>query len=125
LVINILMKQTCIYIFFILFLSIFSALPTSAQFGSTTPSMPSLDTAIMRRDTVTISVDPDPNHNPFMRSSGTVRSNDDPGGPGSGSGGFGSPPPDAVIPIDGGVGFLIVGGSLLAAGRYRKRKSKL
>lgn len=119
------MKKIRIYIFIILSQSIFFALPTSAQFGSTTPSMPGLDTAIMRRDTVTISVDPDPNHNPFMRSSGTVRSNDDPGGPGSGSGGFGSPPPDAVIPIDGGVGFLIAGGTLLAAGRYRKKKPKL
>ncbi|MBX9780716.1 MAG: hypothetical protein K2X26_10235 [Chitinophagaceae bacterium] len=118
------MKKIRIYIFITLSQSIFFALPTSAQFGGTTPSMPGLDTAIMRRDTVTISVDPDPTNNPFMRSSGTIRSNDDPGGPGSG-GGFGSPPPDAVIPIDGGVGFLIAGGTLLAAGRYRKKKPKL
>lgn len=118
------MKQIRIHTFFTFSLSIFVCLSTSGQFGGTTPSMPGLDTAIMRRDTGIISVDPDPTHNPFMQSNGTIRSQDDPGGPGSGSGGFGSPPPDAVIPIDGGVGFLIAGGALFAAGRYRKRKSK-
>ncbi|MBX9735142.1 MAG: hypothetical protein K2X37_13890 [Chitinophagaceae bacterium] len=117
------MRHTRNHTLFFLLVSILCGIYTNAQFGGTTPAMPGLDTAIMRRDTAIISVDPDPTNNPFLQSSGTVRTTDDPGGPGSG-GGFGSPPPDAVIPIDGGVGFLVAGGALFAAGRYRRKKSK-
>jgi hypothetical protein len=95
-----------------------------SQFGIPTTTPPpvwgSIDTLNqITVDTAVISIDPDPTNNPFL-SNGTVRSQDDPGGPGSG-GGFGGPPPDAAIPVDGGVSFLLVGGALVAARRFKKK----
>lgn len=118
------MKIIFKHIIFLFAITACTCSTVAAQFIDPIPSMPGLDTAIIGRDTSMISVDPDPTNNPFMQSNGTVRSTDDPGGPGSGSGGFGSPPPDAVIPIDGGVGFLFAGGALFAAGRFRRKQQK-
>lgn len=94
-----------------------------AQYGIPTPEpMLGLDTLYFRSDSMNLSLDPDARNNPFMQSSstGAMSSADDPGGPGSG-GGSGAPPPDVIVPLDGGVGFLVVAGALLGLKR-RKRK---
>jgi hypothetical protein len=111
----------------ILLISVLSLCTNSnAQLGIPTTPSPvwgSMDTLNqITIDTNVISIDPDPTNNPFL-SNGTVRSQDDPGGPGSG-GGFGDPPPDAVIPVDGGVGILLLGGAIAAIGRYRKKEEE-
>lgn len=104
------------------FLFILSLTAATDGFGQfTDPMLSGLDTLYMPADSITATIDPDPNNNPFL-TSGQVRAQDDPGGPGSGSGGATSdPPPDAIIPLDGGVGFLIVAGAMLGLKRRRKK----
>lgn len=113
------MKQLSIFLF------ILSLTAASNGFGQfTNPMLSGLDTLYMPADSMTATVDPDPNNNPFL-TSGQVGAQDDPGGPGSGGGGATSdPPPDAIIPLDGGVGFLIVAGALLGLKRRKKSFAK-
>ncbi|MDD2794193.1 MAG: hypothetical protein PHD73_13515 [Sediminibacterium sp.] len=108
------MKQ---FKFFLFLLSLTAASNGFGQFAN--PMLSGLDTLYMPADSMISTVDPDPSNNPFL-SSGQVRTQDDPGGPGSGGGGATSdPPPDAIIPLDGGVAFLIIAGALLG---FKRRK---
>ncbi len=88
------------------------------------PIIPRMDTLYMSAGSMTPTIDPDPGSNPFLTDSaatfGSVRSMDDPGGPGSG-GGNGSPPPDAAIPIDGGVVVLMIAGAAIGLKRRKKK----
>ena len=90
-----------------------------AQFSN---PMSGLDTLYMPSDTLGFTVDPDPANNPYLNSAPSqMRAADDPGGPGSGGGGgFGDPVADAIIPLDGGVGVLVVAGALLGLKRRKK-----
>lgn len=107
---------------YLLYLSLTTAVNGFGQL--TDPMLGGIDTIYMPADSMTATVDPDPNNNPFL-SSGQVRAQDDPGGPGSGSGGASSdPPPDAIIPLDGGVGLLVVAGAMLGLKRRRKSQPK-
>jgi len=88
--------------------------------------IPSLDTLYMPSGSMTPTIDPNPGTNPFLTDSaaafGRISSMDDPGGPGQGGGGF-DPPPDAAIPLDGGVAGLLLTGALLGLKRFKKDKS--
>jgi len=80
----------------------------------------------MPSGSMTPTIDPNPGTNPFLTDSaaafGRISSMDDPGGPGQGGGGF-DPPPDAAIPLDGGVAGLLLTGALLGLKRFKKDKS--
>jgi len=113
------MKQVKIFLLLLAFIA------TTNGFGQfADPMLSRIDTLYMPVDSMTATIDPDPNNNPFL-TSGQVGAQDDPGGPGSGGGGATSdPPPDAIIPLDGGVGFLIVAGALLGLKRRKKSFAK-
>ena len=87
------------------------------------PMIPRIDTLYMPSGSMTPTIDPNPTTNPFItdsaRSFGTVRSLDDPGGPGQGGGGF-DPPPDAAIPLDGGIAGLLLTGALIGLKRKKR-----
>ncbi len=92
-----------------------------------TPITPSLDTLYLSNGSMTPTIDPNPTSNPFITDSAGsfnrgIVSNDDPGGPGSGGGGF-DPPADAAIPLDGGVGGLILAGAIIGLRRTKKEKN--
>ncbi len=87
---------------------------------------PGLDTLYLSNGSMTPTIDPNPGSNPFITDSarvfGRLTANSDPGGPGSGGGGF-DPPADAAIPLDGGVGGLILAGALIGLRRTKKEKN--
>ena len=106
-------------------LCVLMQLSSSAQIA--TPISPSLDTLYLSSGSMTPTIDPSPGTNPFISDSaqtfGRIVANDDPGGPGSGGGGF-DPPPDAVpIPLDGGVAGLMLAGALIGL-KQKKKASK-
>jgi len=113
------MKQKRIYI--ILLIILLKTMPAFSQFGA--PVLGGIDTLYMPADSLSLTIDPDPNNNPFLNNGGNaMRGADDPGGPGSGGPGFGDPPPDAIIPFDGaGVIVLIIVGALM--GLWHRKKS--
>ena len=92
------------------------------------PMISRMDTLYMPSGSMTPTIDPNPGTNPFLTDSattfGTVGSTDDPGGPGSG-GGFGAPPADAAIPLDGGIAGLLLTGALFGLKRFKKDKSTI
>ncbi len=100
----------------------------SAKAQMVDPIIPRMDTLYMPSGSMTPTIDPNPGSNPFLTDSattfGTIRSTDDPGGPGSG-GGFGSPPADAAIPLDGGVAGLLLTGAVLGLKRMKKDKAAI
>lgn len=104
-------------------LSLFNSL--FAQLSN--PIIPRMDTLYMPSGSMTPTIDPNPGTNPFLtdsaRSFGSIRSTVDPGGPGSGGSGFGAPPADAAIPLDGGVAVLLVTGALLGLTRFKKEEA--
>ncbi len=99
---------------------------SSAQIAM--PISPSIDTLYMSSGSMTPTIDPNPGSNPFITDSaqtfGRIVANDDPGGPGSGGGGF-DPPADAAIPLDGGIGGLILAGAVIGLRRNKKEKNIL
>ncbi len=97
---------------------------SSAQISM--PISPSLDTLYMSSGSMTPTIDPNPGSNPFLSDSAStfgrgIVANDDPGGPGSGGGGF-DPPADANIPLDGGIAGLLLAGAVI--GLKRKKKGR-
>jgi len=104
------------------------SLINSAVAQLTDPIIPRMDTLYMPSGSMTPTIDPNPGSNPFLTDSatsfGSVRSMDDPGGPGQGGGGF-DPPPDAAIPLDGGVAGLLLTGALFGLKRFKKDKSTI
>ena len=92
------------------------------------PITPRMDTLYMPSGSMTPTIDPNPGTNPFLTDSattfGTIGSTDDPGGPGSG-GGFGAPPADAAIPLDGGVAGLLLTGAIFGLKRRKKNKATI
>ncbi|KAF0242864.1 MAG: hypothetical protein Q8K64_16615 [Sediminibacterium sp.] len=112
------MKQKRTYI--ILLIVLLKTMPAFSQLGA--PVFGGLDTLYMPSDSLSLTIDPDPNNNPFLNGGqNPMRAADDPGGPGSG-GGAGDPPPDAIIPFDGvGVVVLVLSGALI--GLWRRKKS--
>lgn len=97
-------------------------MPSFSQLGA--PILGGMDTLYIPNDSLALTIDPDPNNNPFLNNNqNPMRAAADPGGPGSGSGGpgFGDPPPDAIIPFDGaGVIVLIIVGALLGLVHRKK-----
>lgn len=93
------------------------ATPLGSPLGGpmSNPLSGSIDTLYATADS--FAIDPNAGSNPFMQNG--PRNMDDPGGPGSGGGGFDPPPDAAPIPLDGGVGALLLAGA--AAGVYRRR----
>ena len=98
---------------------------SSAQIAM--PITPSIDTLYMSSGSMTPTIDPNPGTNPFITDSaqtfGRITSNSDPAGPGSG-GSFGGTPADAAIPLDGGIGGLILAGAVIGLKR-KKKESKI
>jgi hypothetical protein len=100
---------------------------SSAQISS--PINFSIDTLYLSSGSMTPSIDSNPSNNPFLTDSAGgfsrgIVANDDPGGPGSGGGGF-DPPADAAIPLDGGVAGLVLAGALIGLKRTKKEKNLL
>ena len=116
------MKSNIIIVLLIISIS----LNNSATAQLSNPIIPSLDTLYMPSGSMTPTIDPNPGTNPFLTDSattfGTIGSTDDPGGPGSG-GGFGAPPADAAIPLDGGVAGLLLTGAIFGLKRRKKDKA--
>ena len=109
------------------FVTLFVLMNYFASAQISMPISPSLDTLYMSSGSMTPSIDPNPGSNPFITDSaqtfGRIVANDDPGGPGSG-GGF-NPPADAAIPLDGGIGGLILAGAVIGLRRNKKEKNLL
>lgn len=108
---------------FILLIVVLQTMPAVSQMNA--PILGGLDTLYMPKDSLSLTIDPDPNNNPFLNNNqNPMRSADDPGGPGSGGPGFGDPPPDAIIPFDGaGVIVLLIIGAFIGLLRRKKLTS--